>query len=250
MIRILSIDTTSEFGSLALVEATSRDREGADAESRAGALRSNLNFAGAEVRCEMPLYSKQGFSQVLFASLRELLDRNGWTLAMVDAFAAASGPGSFTGVRVGLAAAKGLADSLSKPAFGISNLEALASFGSAPLRAPLIDAHRDQVYAAIYDTALRPVASETVANLPDWLKTLPEAFPAQAIEFISNLPGLAQVIIDTPFASACILPAPNALAGAIGKIAAARLLAGEDSSPAALDANYVRRSDAEIFWRG
>jgi tRNA threonylcarbamoyladenosine biosynthesis protein TsaB len=247
--RIVAIDTTSEFGSLALIEARGSDRnrdgEGAAREPLAGARDSAL-FPNTEVVCEMPLYSKEGFSQILFPHLRELLDRNEWTLDAVDAFAAAAGPGSFTGVRVGLAAVKGLADALSKPVIGVSNLRALASFGSRALRAPVIDARRGQVFAAVYDAALDPVSPETVASLPDWLHSLP---PGE-IEFLSNFPDLELALDGTPFANAPVVPAPLALAGAVGRIATARLLAGAESSPAALDANYVRRSDAELFWRG
>ena len=70
-------------------------------------------------------------------------------LEEIDCFAAASGPGSFTGVRVGLAAVKGLAEALGKPAVGISNLRALSLFGKAALRAVVLDARRGEVYGAV-----------------------------------------------------------------------------------------------------
>ncbi len=72
---------------------------------------------------------------------------------MVDCFAAASGPGSFTGVRVGLACVKGLAEALGKPAVAVSNLRAIASFGTAPWRAVVLDARRGEIYGAVYDAA-------------------------------------------------------------------------------------------------
>ena len=72
----------------------------------------------------------------------------------MDCFAAASGPGSFTGVRVGLAAVKGLAEAAGKRVVAVSNLRALAFFGSAPLRATVIDARRGEVYAALYNSRL------------------------------------------------------------------------------------------------
>ncbi len=219
--RILAIDTTSEFGSLAL-------------------------FGGGEVAAELPLHSKEGFSQTLYAHIETLLEQNGWALADIDCFAAATGPGSFTGVRVGLAAVKGLAEALAKPAVGVSSLQALASFGNAALRATVLDARRGQVYAAVYDAALELVSPEVVARLPDWLRALPSG----DLEFISGgVPELRSALAGTPLDSAPVLEAPPARAGAIARIAATRLHAGCLPGPAELDANYVRRSDAELFWK-
>jgi tRNA threonylcarbamoyladenosine biosynthesis protein TsaB len=126
-VKILALDTTSEFGSLALIR-------------------------GNEVVAERLLRSPEGFSQVLFEQIHDLLAQAGWRLGDIDAFAAAAGPGSFTGVRVGLAAVKGLAESLGKSAAGVSNLEAVAWFGTAPLRAAVLDARRGQIYGGLYDS--------------------------------------------------------------------------------------------------
>jgi len=207
--RILALDTTSEFGSLALM-------------------------ASGELVAEELVQSPDGFGHVLFERLRELLSRHGWKLEEIDCFAAASGPGSFTGVRVGLAAAKGLAEALSKPVAPVSNLEAVAWFGRAPLRAAAIDARRGQIYGAVYNAALEVVSPEVVAPLAVWLESL----PGGDIEFLSpDLPG-------PPFRET-----PRALARAIGSIAAERYRLGLALDPALVDANYVRRSDAELFWK-
>jgi len=127
--RILALDTTHEYGSLALAE-------------------------GGQVVAEALLHSNEGFSRVLFGELRGLLERSGWELADIDCFAAAAGPGSFTGVRVGLAAAKGLSEALGKPVVAVSNLQALAWYGEAALRAAVVDARREQVYGALYTAEL------------------------------------------------------------------------------------------------
>jgi tRNA threonylcarbamoyladenosine biosynthesis protein TsaB len=152
-----------------------------------------------------------------------LLARNRVSLRDIDCFAAASGPGSFTGVRVGLACVKGLAEALGKPAAGVSNLKALASLGTAPLRAAIIDARRGEVYAAIYDDAGRVVSPEVVTRREQWALAL----PAGDVEWIEQDLG-----------------APRKLAGAIARIAPAEM-----QDPAGLDANYVRRSDAELSWK-
>jgi tRNA threonylcarbamoyladenosine biosynthesis protein TsaB len=207
---VLALDTTHEYGSIAL--------------------------AGDEVL----LHAPAGFAHVLYPHLDQILRRNGVRLADLDCFAAASGPGSFTGVRVGLACIKGLAEAAGRPAVAVSNLEAVASFGSGPYRAPLLDARRGEIYGAVYDAEGSIVVPETVAKLADWLAVLPQGAEFLSTDFTpfgEGLPAAPRVV------------APRALAGAIARIAAGRFARGEACDPAALDANYVRRSDAELFWK-
>jgi tRNA threonylcarbamoyladenosine biosynthesis protein TsaB len=219
--RILALDTTHEYGSLALAE-------------------------GGRVVAEALLHSNEGFSRMLFGELRGLLERNGWELADIDCFAAAAGPGSFTGVRVGLAAAKGLSEALGKPVVAVSNLQALAWHGQAALRAAVMDARREQVYVALYTAKLELVGAEVVAAFPEWIATLPEG----DFEFVCQDGAWCRALLaGTQFEQAAVREAPQALAGAIARIAAARLEAGQAQDPAGADANYVRRSDAELFWR-
>jgi tRNA threonylcarbamoyladenosine biosynthesis protein TsaB len=218
---ILAIDTTHEFGSLALLR-------------------------GEEPVEEALLHAPSGFAHVIYEHLAQLLNRHGVKPAAIDCFAAASGPGSFTGVRVGLACVKGLAEAVGKPAVAVSNLQALATFGSAPLRAVALDARRGEIYGAVYDRAGRLVGPEVVAKLPVWLASL----PAGELEFVSaDFTPFRAALAGTRFERAGIVTAPRALAAAIARIALGRFLLGEASDPAALDANYVRRSDAELFWK-
>jgi tRNA threonylcarbamoyladenosine biosynthesis protein TsaB len=164
---------------------------------------------------------------VLFGHIAQLLQKNGITVYQLECFAAASGPGSFTGVRVGLAAAKGLAEATGKRMVAVSNLRALARFGSAPLRATVIDARRGEVYAAVYNSALELVMPEVVVKLDAWLAAL----PAGNCELISTI------------------DAPRELAAAAGHIAWDEFTLGRASDPSDIDANYVRRSDAELLWK-
>jgi len=213
---ILAVDTTSEFGSLALMRAP-------------------------DMIDELPLHSPDGFAQILYDHMQRLLDRNSASAADVRCFAAAAGPGSFTGVRVGLAAVKGLAEAVDRPAFAVSNLQALAVFGSRPLRATLLDARRGEIYGAVYDADLRAVSPEVVTSLPHWIAGL----PAGDLEFIStDLGPFRHLLPDAP-----VVTAPRALAGAVARIAWSGWKNGQGQDPAALDANYVRRSDAELFWK-
>lgn len=212
MSLVLSLDTTGEVGSVALA-------------TDSGVLE------------EKELHSSDGFAHLIFDEIVALLTRHGLTLADVDLFAASSGPGSFTGVRAGLTAVKGLAEAMGKKVAGVSNLLVLASFGSAPLRAVIIDARRGEVFAALYTSSLKVVAEETVTKLNHWLLQLPEG----PIEFISHLalPERDGSFITRP---------PLGLAAAIGRLALAQLRSGLVQNPEDVDANYVRRSDAELFW--
>jgi tRNA threonylcarbamoyladenosine biosynthesis protein TsaB len=212
---ILAIDTTSEFGSIALVEA-------------------NVTIE------EVALHSPDGFGHVLFGHIGQLLEKNGVTVHQLECFAAASGPGSFTGVRVGLAAAKGLAEATGKRVVAVSNLRALARFGSAPLRCCVVDARRGEVYAAVYNRELELVMPEAALKFEDWLPKLEHLHPG-TYEFVSQTP----LHVEAP-----VVMVPRALAAAIGHIAWDEFTLGRASDPAEIDANYVRRSDAELLWKG
>lgn len=202
--RIVALDTASEFGSLALVE------DGVVVE-------------------ESVLHAPDGFGTVLFPALERLMQRHGWRHATVTGYAAGSGPGSFTGVRVALAAIKGLAEAAGAKAAEISNLQAMASYGQCALRAPFFDARRGEIYGAVYDADLRVHGQEVVAPYAVWRASLP--------------PGTELLTPDPALFEGVATPVPRALAGAIGRLAAGRLV-----DPVEIDANYVRRSDAELNW--
>ncbi|HWB84688.1 MAG TPA: tRNA (adenosine(37)-N6)-threonylcarbamoyltransferase complex dimerization subunit type 1 TsaB [Bryobacteraceae bacterium] len=218
---ILAVDTTHEFGSIALQR-------------------------GEEAIEEVELHEPSGFAHVLYVHLEQMLERHNIRLSQVDCFAAASGPGSFTGVRVGLACIKGMAEAFGKPAVAVSNLRALAAFGSAPMRAVILDARRGEVYGAVYDAAGRAVLPETVGPLAAWLATV----PAGEVEWISpDFTAFNAEFAEPRFEQGRKTTAPRALAGKIACIALGQYRRGEACDPAALDANYVRRSDAELFWK-
>jgi tRNA threonylcarbamoyladenosine biosynthesis protein TsaB len=212
-VRLLALDTTGEFGSMALV-----DERG--------------------VVEEVALHSPEGFAHILFGEIGQLLARYGLALGDIDAFASASGPGSFTGVRVGLAAVKGLAEAGGRRVVAVSNLQALAWFGTRALRATVMDARRGQVYGAVYSAALTLVCDEVVISFPEWLNSLPEG----DLEFITH--GFPMTGVESP-----VIEAPRSMAGAIGQIAMMQFERGLAQDPAVVDANYVRRSDAELLWK-
>ena len=218
---ILSIDTTHEFGSIALL-------------------------AGGEVVEEVLLHSTDGFGHVLFDHLGRLLERHGRRVNEIACFAAAAGPGSFTGVRIGLACVKGLAEAVERKVVAVSNLEAMARFGSAAQRAIVMDARRGEIYGAVYGADGRTICEPRVTRFPAWLDTL----PAGDIEFVAtDFAPFRPALAGTRFENARLTTAPRALAAAIGRIAFARFSAGQARDPADIDADYVRRSDAELLWK-
>lgn len=206
---ILAADSAAAYGSIALADE---------------------NGVREEVLIEAP----QGFSHVLFGAIEALLKRQNVRLGDIDLFAAASGPGSFTGVRVGLSAMKGMAEVCGKPIVALSNLDALSAFGKSDARAVVIDAHRGEVYAAVYDGAGNAILPEVVLPFGQVLTML----EGRTVEWISQEP--------LPAVTSPIVLAPRALAGAVALLAPNRA----PQNPAAIEANYVRRSDAEIFFRG
>jgi tRNA threonylcarbamoyladenosine biosynthesis protein TsaB len=216
----LAVDTTAEFGSIALVDESG-------------------------VREEVLLHAPQGFSQVLFGAIVVLLARQGIRLSEIGLFAGASGPGSFTGVRVGLSAIKGLAEVCGKQVVAVSNLEALAEFGKTDARAAIIDARRGEVYAALSDGAGRQTVPETVLPFSKFLTLLPE----RAIEWISqDFEPFRAALAGTRFERHPAVTAPRAMAAAIAGIATRRAAGGLAQDPASIEANYVRRSAAELLY--
>lgn len=115
-------------------------------------------------------------SKVFFNLLSVLLKDAGLELAEIDLFSAAIGPGSFTGLRVGLSAIKGLSHSLGKQAVGVSSLDATALTSSVSGKVlALIDAGREEVYAGLREVGpskmLTPLGKDAIGNLSEVLKS-------------------------------------------------------------------------------
>lgn len=163
------------------------------------------------------MHAPGGFSGVLFAEIDRILKLRGLRIEQVDCFATAVGPGTFTGVRVGMTCAMGLAEATDKKVCAVSNLEALAEFGTGPLRAVTIDARRGDIYAAVYGADGGVIVPERVLT-PDEFRA---SLPAGDIEWVTY---------------------EGPLAGAIAQVARRKPW----SDPAAIEANYLRRTDAEL----
>jgi len=168
------------------------------------------------------------FSAQLVPQIATLLAAHGFTKENIDAFAATSGPGSFTGLRVGLAAIKALADVLDKPIAAVSLLEVLAA-GANQLAA--MDAGRKEVYVRQHD------GSESLLTQDEFLAAARRQLTRTADKSIADLAhaaGLQVIEVARPRSDA------------IARLGWKKIRAGQTISPEALDANYLRRSD-QIF---
>lgn len=217
---VVGIDTSGKQGGIAL--------------ARDGALLEASPIAGGT------------FSAQLIPQLAELLAKHKLRKEDIGGFAVASGPGSFTGLRVGLAAVKGLAEILGKPIATVSVLEALAlEAGAEGKVAAALDAQRSEVFFGEYEVwhgRARMLREELLAQ-PDFVAHVRgEAQPvAHLVTCDASIAALLRAA-GVPFASAA---RPGA--AEIARIGAGKLERGETVTVEQLDANYIRRSDAEIF---
>ncbi len=207
----------------------------------------------ALVRCEtdalqiLELVPLEGgtFSAQLVQQLAELLSRHNLSKSDIDAFAVASGPGSFTGLRVGLAAIKALAEVLEKPIAAVSLLEVIAfdlhpaSGGKGVLVA--LDAGRSEAYIGEY---------EFVAELPICISESLLTFDELAERASQSPVYTPDEDVITALASrgagAQVFPVLRPDAVSVARLGHPKILAGQTVSPEQLDASYIRRADAEI----
>ena len=144
MKRVVGLDTSSWWGGMALVE-----KESAGDRPR--------------VVAELGLAVQQSHAAHLLDWLQLLLDRAGWHKSSLDGYVAIRGPGSFTGIRVGLGTVRGLSLATGKPALGVTTLVAMAeAFGPAEgRRMPVLDAGRGEIFGACYDADSSPPSEVT-----------------------------------------------------------------------------------------
>lgn len=227
---VLAVDTSSISGSLAV-------------------LRDELLMG---VICTS---GEENYSSRMFRQLEILLGELRLELPAFDLYAVTAGPGSFTGLRVGLAAVKGWAEVYGKPIAAVSALEAVAVQSSAPGNwlAPVMDARRGQIFGALFERGahgLRRHQDERVEKLSEFLAWLKEEFRQNlrgAPAFISPAPSLLSVELEIAgFANNPLGQASPVLAPLIGQLGLERARRGETVDALHLDANYIRRTDAEL----
>ncbi len=237
-VLILSLDTSSPAGSVAVL------RDG--------------KVIGVVSTWVDEIYSSRMFRHLEFL-LRELAI----TLDQFDVFAVAAGPGSFTGLRVGLAAVKGWAEVYGKPVAAVSALEAVAvqAYSAGPFLAPVLDARRSQVYYGFYDVTshrgqrtLKLDGEECVATPAEFLEALRSRGISQPT-VVTPVPELVASMLaaegrgETPHKEIKVEAVSATLAPAIGQLGFLQEQRGGLVDALTLNANYVRRSDAELHWK-
>ncbi len=235
--RILAVDTTSRAGSVAVLEALGRS-------------------AACRLLGVVATQSDEAYSTRLFRQLEFLLGELNLTTADFDLFAVAAGPGSFTGLRVGLTAVKGWAEIHQKPIAAVSALEAIACQVQPP-HEPVVaveDARRGQIYGGIYareGEGLRRVTEDVVMSPTEFWPLLASTVGEQSFVFATTTSGFLQATLDgSPFAGRDVVPVSSTLAAAVGQLGWHKARRAETCDALTLDAHYVRRSDAEMLFKG
>ncbi len=176
----------------------------------------------------------------------------------VEVFAAATGPGSFTGVRIALTTVKAWSEAYGRGVAGVSRLEAMArqASGAGAYVAAFADAHRDQVFGALFrreGAALTPVESEMVAAPAEFLEWVKQRSRNEPVSWISMDPEKVtsqESWRSRAEAGESVEMSTNVLAPAIARIGRMRALEGRLTDALGLDAEYVRRPDAEVLGKG
>jgi tRNA threonylcarbamoyladenosine biosynthesis protein TsaB len=221
--RILAIETSGRAGSVAAL-------------------------AGNKLLCEKDLAPDQRSAQSLAPAMQTLLTLVGWKPREVEVVAIATGPGSFTGLRVGVTTAKAFAYAVQARIIGIKTLEVVAAqapLGEGPV-ATVIDAGRNEVFSAVYgfgpEGLPEPIVAPRILTVEAWIETLRPpcrvAGPALA-KLAGRLPAEVQWMAPEFW-----MPR----AGTVGRLAAARDVRGAHDDLWQLVPFYLRRSAAEEQW--
>ncbi len=222
---VLALDTTTRAGSVAVAD-------------------------GDRMIAVMPGDGSRTHGERLPGEIAAALDRAGLRRHQIDLLAVATGPGAFTGLRIGLAAMQGLAMTMQKPVIGVSALDALAEqVGEcdADVIVPWMDAQRGDVFATLIDrrsgsTIETPAAANPRSLLDAWRSHL----AGRRAIFIGDAAIRDASIIDEAGEGRWKTRTPTALAPQIAILGARRAERGEAGPPHALEPIYVRRPDAEI----
>jgi tRNA threonylcarbamoyladenosine biosynthesis protein TsaB len=206
---------------------------------------------------EEPIDASRQLALQLPGALRDILDLSAVALEEIDGFAVATGPGSFTGLRIGIATMQGLAFGRGKPLIGVSGLTALRAVASPAFLgsriATWVDAWRGDVYAALFEDGREigePVVAKPSALLDDLARRegAPYTLMANDITFIGDGAETYRGLIMSRLGHAARLADPTVplLAAVIAMLATIEYKNGHRPPPHAIRPMYVRRSDAEL----
>lgn len=222
MSRILAIETATEIASAALLD---------------GDLLASFAFRG-----------HRDVARRLVAEIKRMMEQHGVAPGSLSAIAVGRGPGSFTGIRIGVSTAKGFSLALDIPIYGISTLAACAypALGADGIACGLIPAYGDELYAGIFRARTLETVEEAILRAPALIERL-----SQLGEPVVFVPIDEQVCQQLPLNALtvecrCAPPAPGAnLASRVGRLAQARIEAGDTGDGLGLAPVYLRPSQAE-----
>jgi tRNA threonylcarbamoyladenosine biosynthesis protein TsaB len=202
--------------------------------------------------------TEEDYSSWLLPAVSEVMKKAGVRMAEVDAFGVASGPGSFTGSRIGLTTVKAWGEVYGQPIVAVSRLELVAwhAGGGTDYVASWADARRGQVFGAVYrrrENGLERVGDEMVMEPAKFLEMASQLAGGEKIAWASGdvdcmfeqKEWKAREELDEGFELV-----DGFLGIGIARMARNAVAAGRYTDALRLDANYVRRSDAEVFWKG
>jgi tRNA threonylcarbamoyladenosine biosynthesis protein TsaB len=222
--RILAVDTATASCSVAIVDR-------------------------ASLAAEFTVNKKETHSKHLMEMINSVLKTSGLDLSAVDGFAVTKGPGSFTGLRIGISTVKGLAEASEKPIVGVSSLEALAvqvPF-STDLICPLIDARKGEVYFSRYrfiNGHLKKQTDEQVARPENVFDDVKES-----CLFVGNGAVLYKSLIMeklNSFASFAPVVHHTIRASTVAYLSLAKFKSKDTDKIETFSPHYLRRSDAEL----
>lgn len=204
---------------------------------------------GDTVLAESTSFTGQTHSRHLLNIIDTVLHQAGLAIAQLDGFAVSIGPGSFTGLRIGVSSVKGLAFSLNKPVVGVSSLQALA-FQCRPnplLICPVLDARKQEVYFCHYrfkEGHLEKESQERVASPAEAVRTIREP-----CLFVGNGAKLYQELISTGLGGLAHFAAEGQhtiQASAVARLSLPRFKRQITDDVQVLAPHYIRKSDAQL----
>ena len=226
--KALAIETATMAGSIAVIED----------DTLIGEVRINVKIA---------------HSERVMTSVKWLLTASNLSINDIDAFAVSIGPGSFTGLRIGLSTAKGLSYAAKKPIVAVPTLDAFARrlrFPAYPV-CPMLDARKNEVYAGLYkwdDDKYSKIIPETAIAPADLLRDI----KGRTI-FMGEGAKIYRELIIEKLRSDALFASPSDMipsAASVAEIALEKLKEGITADPASLVPFYLRRAEAEIRWKG
>jgi tRNA threonylcarbamoyladenosine biosynthesis protein TsaB len=227
--KVLAIETATIAGSAAVVD---------DEKGLIGEVRVDVRVAHAER---------------LMPSIQWLMESSRTSVKDIDAFAVSIGPGSFTGLRIGLSTAKGLSYAAKKPLVPVRTLDAFARTMPycSHMICPMFDARRNEVYAAFYKWE----ADKCVKIMPEIAispEELMKLIKGPVVILGDGAKTYRELISLTLRDNALFAPSTNMSpsAATVGEIAIEHIKQGITTDPVSLTPYYIRKSEAELNWKG